>query len=332
MVVAAAACEEKLELDGLDVIPEFSAPICGGTLGKIEQRLDWLVQVTGVPRADRPIEFYWTRHDDGKGCGKGSTCVDRRGRIYSTLETFSHELVHGHLHRFEELRPWLNEGLAFMLEDNAWAAPETLLSPSSLMAVERSTDLDYLAAANFVAFLREQYGMERLMRLYALSEDTTYAEAKAAFKPALGDSFDEVSARYAGLQVSRPVGSPDCDDPMMRREGDAWRRRFRGDCHDPDSIGPYFGLLPGLAPYLKTSAVFETEAAGTYAVTATGTNIRLSIVSCDLSGGQGASGSDVALTLVLAPGRHRVTVDADIDAPQDIDVVVQPQARDDSKL
>ncbi|MDC0670755.1 hypothetical protein [Nannocystis radixulma] len=320
------ACHEEIELDGLDVVPEFSQPICGGTLDKMQQRLDWLVQVTGVPRADRPIRFYWTPHDSGGGCGEGSTCVDRRGRVYSTLELFSHELVHAHLHRYEEIRPWLNEGLAFMLEDNAWPAPATLLSPSELLAVERPEDLDYLAAGSFVRFLREEYGMERLMRLYALSEDTTYAQARAVFEAALGNTFEEVSARYAELQPTAPVGSPDCDYPMMVRDGDGWRRRFRADCDDPDSIGPYFGLTPGLAPYLEAAAVFEVENAGTYEVEARGANIRLSVVSCDLSRGQGTSGTDVAVTLFLEAGRHRVTVDADIDPPQDVDVVVQPQA------
>ncbi|MFY0539956.1 hypothetical protein [Nannocystis pusilla] len=73
MHAAAVACNEKIELDGLTVIPEFSEPICGGTLERMERRLDWLVDVTGVPRADRPIKVYWTRYSNGEGSSKKPT-------------------------------------------------------------------------------------------------------------------------------------------------------------------------------------------------------------------------------------------------------------------
>ncbi|MCY1055979.1 hypothetical protein [Nannocystis sp. SCPEA4] len=325
---AVAACNEKIELDGLTVIPEFSEPICGGTLEKMERRLDWLVEVTGVPRADRPIKLYWTRHIDTEKCGQRSSCTDRRGRIYSTLEGFTHELVHGHLNRFEYQRPWLAEGLAFMLEDGINSPPSAFASPAELLAVQRAGELDYFAAGNFVRVLRETYGMERLMRLYALSEDTTHAEAKRAFASALGESFDEVSESYATPYTVWRIGSPDCDYPEMERDGDTWRRRFHGECDDPDSIGPYFGPWPGFTPQLTTSAVFETEEAGTYVATAAGTDINVTVTSCDLSAQLSKTGSDVEVALFLEPGRHRVTVRVDLDAPQDVDVVVQPQVFD----
>ncbi|MFY0539957.1 hypothetical protein [Nannocystis pusilla] len=215
-----------------------------------------------------------------------------------------------------------------MLEDSINSPPSTFYSLAELLAAKRSDDLDYFAAGNFVRVLRETYGMARLMRLYALSEDTTYAEAKGAFKTALGESFDVVSDRYGDPYTVWRIGSPDCDYPEMDRDGDTWHRRFHGDCEDPDSIGPYFGPWPGIAPHLKTSAVFETEKAGPYMVTAAGTNIRLSVLSCDLSSGREKSGSDVAVTIFLEPGRHRVTVDVDLDAPQDVAVVVHPRMLD----
>ncbi|MBZ5713479.1 hypothetical protein [Nannocystis pusilla] len=210
--VAVAACHEEIELDGLTVLPEFSEPICGGTLERMERRLDWLVEVTGVPRADRPIKVHWTRYSTGEG-GSKETHVDRRGRVYTSLEFFTHELVHGHLNRFEYQRPWLAEGLAFMLEDGVNSPPSAFVSPAELLAARRSRDLDYFAAGNFVRVLRETYGMERLMRLYALSEDTTYAEAKRVFKSALGESFDDVSERYAAPYTVWRIGSPDCEYP-----------------------------------------------------------------------------------------------------------------------
>lgn len=317
-----AACGDRIELDGIVVIPEFSAPICGGTFPMMERRLDWLVAVTGAPRADRPIRFYWSPYG-GERCDTGG-CTNRRGRIHGDLLAFSHELVHAHLNRFEEQRPWLNEGMATILDDNLSGGPTWFSLPSNLLNAELD-HLHYEGAANFVLFLREQYGMDKLMRFYALSEDTDLDEAKAAFRTAFGESFEDVADRYVRPYIVRRLGSLDCDLPELDHDGHEWRRTFHGSCDDADSVGPYFGLQPGDPAYLTNAAVFETTEAHPLELVAEAEHeVHVTVTSCDLSFQLSQSGTSLAMPLELTPGHHRVVVQVKLDEPQDIDVIVRP--------
>src|SRR5690606_35738878 len=139
-----------------------------------------------------------------------------------------------------------------------------------LLQAQTSSEVHYAAAGNFVAFLRDRYGMDRVMRLYALSKDASLGEAKAAFAEAFGETFDAVAEHYILNYVGRRVGSLDCDYPDMEPVGDGWQRTFHAACDDPDSVGPYFGLAVTDTPYLTTSAVFETDHPGDYQLSVVG--------------------------------------------------------------
>jgi len=112
---AAAGCQaapslEDYPLDGITVFVGFDEPICGGTFDWIEARLRWLVEETGLLASDAPIQYYWTREDTYGRCPPVAGGCERGGRIYSSIEVLSHEMVHAHLSPLGSPRPWLSEG------------------------------------------------------------------------------------------------------------------------------------------------------------------------------------------------------------------------------
>ena len=146
-------------LDGITVYIGFDEPVCGGTFDWIEARLRWLAAETGLPAATSPIFYYWLREDVYDHCPTGACASASDNTIYTPLELFSHELVHGHLAQLGLPRPWLAEGMAQLLEDTRWDLPDSPVMPSMMLETTKTLDLDYTSAASFVRYLRDRFGM-----------------------------------------------------------------------------------------------------------------------------------------------------------------------------
>ena len=94
-------------------------------------------------------------------CPTGACASATDNTIYTPLELFSHELVHGHLAQLGLPRPWLAEGMAQLLEDTRWDLPESPAMPSTMLETTKAIDLSYSSAASFVRYLRDRFGVTR---------------------------------------------------------------------------------------------------------------------------------------------------------------------------
>lgn len=239
LFVLVVACDgaPRYPLDGLTVVTEDFDEVCAGSFGYFERRLAWLERETGLPH--ELLTFHWylngaPRRKCSTGIGNCSVGRSLRGE----LSSFDHELVHAHLARLGRPRMWLVEGMATMLEDN-WAGPvDEYDTPSELMEIEDVFELNYWNAAGFAAYLRERYGMARLLEYYRASDDTGPDTAKRIFGEVFGDDFADVEAEYLALDMFPRTGSPTCDAPAVAWTGETWVHDFILACDEPDSIGP----------------------------------------------------------------------------------------------
>ena len=237
LVVACADDSPRYDLDGLTVRTEDFDEVCPGSFGYFERRLTWLERETGLPR--EPVTFHWYLNGaPRKTCTAGTgNCAGGRS-IYAEWFAFSHELVHAHLSRLGRPRTWLIEGMATMLEDEWSGEVDGEQTPSVMMQIEDPLELDYWNAAGFASYLRDRYGMARLLEYYRASAGTGADAAVRIFGDVFGDSFADVEAEYLALVVPPRSGSPTCDALEVAWSGETWQHDFLLACDDPGSLGP----------------------------------------------------------------------------------------------
>lgn len=316
---AAAGCEAEPDypehsLDGITVFVEFNDPICGGTFDWIESRLRWLEHVTGLPVAQPPIEYYWLREDVHRYCDFGACGKTIEDRMYSPLELFTHELVHGHMAQLGVPRPWLAEGMARMFEDTRWSLPPYILTPTAMLEQDKALGLDYDSAASFVRFLRDRHGMPALLELYAALDGVDAAGTPDVFLAVLGEDWDAAESAYLPAYTPNYVGAINCEFPVLEPAGDTWTLPVTSPCEDAATIGPYLGWAEEDTPSSRRHVILEVPAAGTYTVTMTSSAITsLDIIDCD-DAPDDISWYDTRVReeIELSPGRKRLTIITDI--------------------
>jgi len=316
---AAAGCEAEPDypeypLDGITVFVGFDEPICGGTFDWIEARLRWLERVTGLPVAQPPIEYYWLREDVHRYCDFGACGKTIEDRMYSPLELFDHELVHGHMAQLGVPRPWLAEGMATMFEDRRASLPPYILSPTAMLEEDKALNLDYDSAASFVRFLRDRYGMPALLELYGALDGVDVAGTPGVFLAVLGESWDAVESAYLPAYTPNFVGAINCEFPVLAPAADAWTLPIASPCEDAAVIGPYLGWSEADTPSARRQVILEVPAAGTYAVTMTSSAVTsLDIIDCgDAPDDISWYDAQVSEEIELSPGRKRLTIVTDI--------------------
>jgi len=237
LLVACADDSPRYELDGLTVRTEDFDEVCAGSFGYFERRLSWLASQTGLPRDPKGLIFYWYFNGaPSKTCPTGN-CSEGRS-FYGEWFAFSHELVHAHLDRLGSPRVWLSEGVAMMLEEDGAGPGDDSQTPSAMVQIEDPGDLDYGNAGAFTSFLRDRYGMARLLEYYRASASAGAEASMSIFGDVFGDSFADVEADYLGLAVFPRSGSPTCDAFEVAWTGETWEHDFVLTCDEPGSLGP----------------------------------------------------------------------------------------------
>jgi hypothetical protein len=266
LAVAAGCAEdlgERFDRDGFAVYVNFEGPICSATFPYLERRLRWLETELDLPRGDEPIVYRWFPDGNPEDLCHGADCTVG-STIYGQLYSVSHEMVHAHLFQLGEPRPWLAEGMATMLEDqNNPTASEARQSPSVLMWAEDSWHVNYWDAARFTAYLRNRFGMARLLEYYAASSGTGPEEAIDTFEDVFEVDFWTLSAQYAEYEGPDVVGALACDGPVVAWQGEEWSHAFATVCDDPAAMGPHGSAVDAAPPrrrMLWTDAVMDAPA------------------------------------------------------------------------
>ncbi|HEY0133892.1 MAG TPA: hypothetical protein VGB85_07425 [Nannocystis sp.] len=315
---AAAGCASDPEypdypLDGITVFVGFEEPICGGTFDWMEGRLRWLEAETGVAARVDPISYYWLREDVFDYCPTGA-CA-KGDSIYTPLELFSHELVHGHLFQLGRPRPWLTEGMAVMLEDARWGAPSAPMTPSKMLAQSDALGLDYDSAASFVRYLRDRFGMPAVIELYAALDHVDAQETPDVFLAVLGEDWRSVEEAYMAAYTPVSVGSLNCDFPVLAPEEDTWKLPVASSwCEDAAAVGPFLGLDASFIPYSERYVIVEIPEAGLYTLTMTSSaKASIGLIACDEPlDGFSWYDTEVNESIEFVPGRKRLTISTDI--------------------
>jgi len=297
-------------LDGITVFVGFDEPICGGTFDWIEGRLGWLETETGLAASVSPIQYYWLREDVFDYCPTGACGSATDNRIYSPLELFSHELVHGHLAQLGLPRPWLAEGMAEMLEDSRWSVPDRPMTPSKMLAQSDALRLDYDSAASFVRYLRDRFGMPSLIELYAALNRVDAEATPDVFLAVLGEDWRSVEEAYMATFTPVPVGALSCDFPVLAPEAGTWTLPVASPCEDAATIGPFLGWRDSSIPYSERSVIVEIPEAGIYTLTMTSSvDTAVNIIACDEPlDGFSRYATQVEQLIEFVPGRKRLTI------------------------
>ena len=312
---AAAGCGSDPEypeypLDGITVLVGFDEPICGGTFDWMEARLRWLETETGLAASVSPIEYYWLREDVFDYCPTGACGSATDNSIYSPLELFSHELVHGHLIQLGLPRPWLAEGMAQMLEDSRWSVPDPPMSPSKMLAQSSALKLDYDSAASFVRYLRDRFGMPAVIELYAALDRVDAEATPDVFLAVLGEDWKTVEEAYTATFTPVSVGSLNCDFPVLAPAGGIWTLPIASPCEDAATVGPFLGLDASFTPYSERYVIVEVPEAGIYTLTMTSSaDTSIYLIACDEPlGGFSRYATQVEQAIEFVPGRKRLTI------------------------
>ena len=295
-------------LDGITVFVGFEEPICGGTFDWMEARLRWLEAQTGVAVSIPSISYYWLREDVLDYCPTGACAHGTK--IYSPLELFSHELVHGHLFQLGRPRPWLTEGIAAMLEDSRWSVLEPAMTPSEMLAQSDARRLDYDSAASFARYLRDRFGMPAVIELYAALDRVDAQETPNVFLAVLGEDWRSVEEAYVALTPD-PVGSLNCDFPMLAPEAGTWTLPIASAwCENAAAVGPFLGLDASFIPYSERHVIVEIPEDGLYTLIMTSTtNAGVGVIACDEPlDGFGRYNTHVNESIEFVPGRKRLTI------------------------
>lgn len=317
---AVSGCESdpkypEYPLHGISVFVGFDEPICGGTFDWIESRLRWLTDVTGLPLAQPAIQYYWLREDVYRYCDEGACGITLGDRMYSPLELFTHELVHGHMAQLGVPRPWLAEGTARMFEDTRWSLPEYILSPTAMMEEDKALNLDYDSAASFVGFLRDRFGMPALLELYAALDGVDAAGTRDVILAVLGEDWDTIESAYLPAYIPGGyVGALNCDFPVLPPVADTWTLPVTAPCEDTSIIGPRLGWSEDDTPSSERYMILEIPVAGTYEMTMTSSGkTSVEIIDCgDAPGRLCEYGTRVTRQIELSPGRKRLQIITDI--------------------
>lgn len=246
--------------------------LCAGTLRAWDEHVAFVEAQLGVARdPDDPIEVYVVEDtepwcDDVMACYIGGW-VDATFVPTYEPRAIWHELVH-HVVSGSDLGMtdrFLSEGIAGALGDRWCASPGTQWPEPSLAQVFARDDVayeHYPRAAQFVDFVRAEYGADALIELVdCIDRGDPRREVERCFEHALHRDLRAIDEHFR--EAAPPVhGNPAlCRGRAMPWNGDTWSIDASLACEDP-AVENTFASRHGR----QTDALVEVTHPGHYAV------------------------------------------------------------------
>ncbi|WP_146155337.1 hypothetical protein [Enhygromyxa salina] len=199
--------------------------ICPATIPYLEQWMIAIADKLGIPEHElTPTTYYLVDQATSQELCEGGDLsihcadhVDGQVNVYAYHPMNRHELVHAVTAGTKVGPPFLEEGLATLLDDGV---------PVDLMPSIDAEDLDdlielqdprdqldvYGVAAYILYWVAQRHGLEALAQLrFAVEAPTSAAAFRAAFEATLGESLDEMLAEVEGqpgCQLVTCIGEP----------------------------------------------------------------------------------------------------------------------------
>jgi hypothetical protein len=343
LAIAISACGESDDLppiryrtEHLLIGTDFEAPVCKGSLSRLERHVLDLEQRLGVA-VDRQFELYW--YEDLPPCATdhAAGCYDiDSGIIRTTYSAAQHELAHAVSHLWGHPDRFYSEGVAeaFSGERSGFGSAQ----PSKSLGL--SGHVPTKSAAHFVRWLYESRGASPLRVLFQNAPRKNQERARRAFALAYAQSIEQAEASYYAEAPEYYPGFSWCFDDLevLPWQGSFWRHSVELDCASEHTLG---------AGNLTRSVGFDVEIGGryTFEVDAPG---RVYITTCQTAvigkgdsdlvrdapvgeepGGEVYSSGawitpGVPQELELSPGRYRVTIETDQTDRTDVRLYLGP--------
>jgi len=200
--------------------------------------------------------------------------------------------------------------MAEMLEDSRWSVPDPPMTPSKMLAQSRALGVDYDSAASFVGYLRDRFGMPALIELYAALDRVDAKATPEVFLAVLGEEWRSVEEAYMATFTPVPVGSINCDFPVLAPEAGTWTLPVASPCEDAATIGPFLGFDTSFIPASERSVIVEIPEAGIYTLTMTSSvDVAVDIMACDVPlRGFSRFATQFEQSIEFVPGRKRLEI------------------------
>lgn len=176
LLASTMACSELPEVayerEGFALAVEFEQPVCEGTLRGMEQRVAMVERTTGIEQSS-PMTIYWLAGELERICPRPASGCFIPGTmiIAATGPSLHHEIVHAVMNTRGSV-PYAEEGLAEVLSGQAvYYNPDfndrPLRDLGQTRKDAREGAIDYVRAAHFMHFVREQVGEDGVRDLAA---------------------------------------------------------------------------------------------------------------------------------------------------------------------
>ena len=244
----------RYETDRLEIAPEFSHPICAGTLDSLDAHVkDVERSLMGTVTRD-PLRIYWMTDGIAGFCRDGSSgCFFPGTRVlFAHGPSIAHEVVHAVLDSGGETY-FVEEGMAEVFSGSGVFFDATARegSLSDGLALSRSDyrngALDYASAAHFVRWVQTAKGFPGMLRLAKdVGDDANGARLRRTIEDMFETSLDQVEVQYreSAPRVYRSL----YDDRIPVNGGSAATRGIERelDCESPKTHGPLWDDSPGM--------------------------------------------------------------------------------------
>lgn len=249
---ASLACIPELQVEeGELLIYEHSQSRtpCGGTARSLDDFVGFLADELDI-RISSDFRYSWLDQADrevlGPDCPSSDCVLGRHALGYEPA--LKHEVVHLVMKDVaSKSLPFLAEGIAGaydpLIDGRGGPYPYPPISdPRVTFAAPRPVDVDYSAAASFVAFLLTRHGPAKFHKLYfRLRNQREMSAIRRRFREVYGIDFDrEVDAFVAGVPCEPGhfvVRAYECEGPVQAWDAGIWTQQRTLDCADEDVVG-----------------------------------------------------------------------------------------------
>ena len=251
--------EPSYETEHLLIGTNFDTPLCRGNLDRYE-RIVTTAEATLGTQVDGPIELYlWDGFfgtvpdwcpDDLSGCYRG-------GKVYSSLFSAEHELVHPVVDSFAAPRPFWSEGVAEALQTERTKFHAS--APSDSIDAKDSDGVNYMTAGHFSRWVLETRGLDKYRELLRAKGD-----AREAFESTYGLLFEDAEQQYIAEAPDSYGAFISCEElPLESTNETSWSEMIDLACSEVDVFSDFQGLY--------AMRIFTVVERGDYSIATTGT-------------------------------------------------------------